>query len=75
MAKPIQSQYSSSNLVYPYVDMNKLTPDQQEEIQFYMSQIQRLDRDYKQTKTQSIKSVSQQYEKERKGIESEEFFK
>ena len=55
--------------------MSKLSVDQQEEINFYISQIHRLEKDHKQIKTESIKSISKQYEKQRKAIELEEFFR
>jgi hypothetical protein len=38
--------------------MSKLTPDQQEEINFYISQINRQEKDYKEIKTSSVKKIS-----------------
>ena len=69
------SLYNMQTLQHPQIVLTKLTPDQQEEIQFYISQIQRLEKDYRYIKTNSIKNISQQYEKQRKAIEMEEFFR
>lgn len=70
-----QSIYTIQNLQHPQVDFSKLTADQQEEISFYISQIQRLDRDNQALKHVSIKSVQKQFEKQRKAVELEEFFR
>lgn len=73
--KGYQSKYNVQHLQHPQIDMDKLNLEQQEEIQFYISQIQNLEHEHKQIKTDSIKDFSKQYEKQRKAHESEEFFK
>ena len=72
--KPV-SDYASQSLMYPTIDMSKLSQEQQDEINFYISQIQRLEKEHRQIRTQSVKTISSQYEKQRKTIEMEHFFK
>eukprot|EP00347_Sterkiella_histriomuscorum_P024300 403331608 len=71
----IQSQYTVANLKHPQVDMTRLSVDQQEEVAYYISQIARLDTEHRNLKTSSIKTVSKQFDKQRKAIELEEFFR
>jgi len=59
-----QSVYTAQNLSYPQqVDFTRLSADEAEEVEFYMSKIDSLERDHKHMETHSIKLLQNTYHK------------